>query len=351
MARYLVRRLGSGLMLLFALSLVTFVINSTIPLDPACVRPGVVCGSANAQDNTPPATLKRIDHQLGVDRPIYVQYANYVWRLVRHASFGRSWQGFPIDSAVRQSLAATGSLVLVGIVVLLLLALPLGILTALKARTAIDRAVLFISIFGIALHPFVIGFLMRHYLADGLHLFPGSGYCPLTTTGSAFSPGGPSSISGAVTPCGGVLDWASHLALPWLTFAFFFLPLYTRTVRARVLETLSEPHVAVARAKGASEFRVIRSHVLRIALLPLATMIGMDIGGALMATIYIETVYGIYGFGHLALGALNTDQVGLDLPMIAAIFFTVAAAIVIFNLIADLVHAALDPRIHTLSAA
>src|SRR6202011_5191568 len=121
----------------------------------------------------------------------------------------------------------------------------------LKAQTVIDRVILFVSIFGIALHPFVIGFLMRRYLAEGLHLFPGSGYCPLHGKVIPISTGS-SAVSAVAKPCGGILDWSAHLALPWLTFALFFLPLYTRIVRARVLETLSEPHVTVARAKGAS---------------------------------------------------------------------------------------------------
>ena len=113
------------------------------------------------------------------------------------------------------------------------------------------------------------------------------------------------------------------MLLPWGTFALFFLPLYTRMIRGQILETLDSQHVAAARAKGASELRVLRSHVLRPALLPLATMIGMDLGGALMAAIYIETIYGLGGFGSLMLSVVsgNGVQSGYDLPLVAALFF------------------------------
>src|SRR5204862_5482405 len=127
--------------------------------------------------------------------------------------------------------------------------------------------------------------------------------------------------------CAGPLAWAHHLVLPWLTFALFFLPLYVRMIRSQVLDRMDEHYVATARAKGAPELRVLRSHVLRPALLPLATMIGMDLGAALMAAIYIETIFGLGGFGSLMLGVIagRGVQLGYDLPLIAALFFVLAA--------------------------
>jgi peptide/nickel transport system permease protein len=137
------------------------------------------------------------------------------------------------------------------------------------------------------------------------------------------------------------------MILPWLTFALFFLPLYTRMIRARVLETLDASHVAAARAKGASEFRVLRSHVLRPALLPIVTMVGMDLGGALMAAMYIETMYGLGGFGSIMLSTIagGGANFGFDLPLIAALFFVIAVAVILLNLVVDLLYGWLDPRV------
>ncbi len=339
MATYLVRRLLTGALVLLAITFATFLIFDSIPIDPACVV--VDCGQKNSVS---PAERKAADHALGVDQPISVQYGKFVWQLVRTASFGYSWRGVPIDPTLRDALGQTVSILVGGVLLLLLLAIPLGTLSAIRAQTLIDRSILAISIVGIALHPFIVGTLLRKGLADGLSLFPDGTYYPLT--GHAYG-----RVCEGAQPCrdvaigGGPVDWAYHLLLPWLTFALFFLPLYTRIIRARVRETLGDPHVAVARAKGASELRVLHSHVLRIALLPLTTMVGLELGGALMASIYIEHIFGFFGLGTLTLQSLAGDQVGFDRPLVVAIFIVVAASIVLLNLIADLVQAWLDPRV------
>ena len=145
--------------------------------------------------------------------------------------------------------------------------------------------------------------------------------------------------------CGGVVDWSSHLVLPWLTFALLFLALYTRMIRARFLETLDTQYVMAARGRGVSELRLLRSHALRPALLPLVTMVGLDLGGALMAAIYIETIYGLGGVGSLMLGALAGGGATYDLPLIAAVFFVIAAFAIFVTFAVDVVYAWLDPRI------
>jgi peptide/nickel transport system permease protein len=134
------------------------------------------------------------------------------------------------------------------------------------------------------------------------------------------------------------------MALPWLTFVLFLLPLYTRMIRARVLETLDAQHVVTARAKGASGLRVLRHHVLRPALLPVATMIGIDLGGAIMAAVYIEYVYRLPGIGSLILNALGRSGASFDLPLIAALFFVIAAFAILLALLVDLLYSWLDPR-------
>jgi peptide/nickel transport system permease protein len=140
------------------------------------------------------------------------------------------------------------------------------------------------------------------------------------------------------------MAWAAHLALPWITFALFLLPLYVRMVRARVLETLDEGHVVVARAKGASERGVVWSHVLPLVYPTLVAMLAMDAGAALIAAIYIEIVFGLPGLGSAAVQA-QVGIVGLDLPVILGVITVVAAAVIVLNVIADVVAVRLDPRL------
>jgi peptide/nickel transport system permease protein len=145
-------------------------------------------------------------------------------------------------------------------------------------------------------------------------------------------------------PCSGPGAWVSHLILPWITFSLFFVAIYLRIIRVTVLEVLGEDYIRTARAKGAPERRVLFVHAFRNALLPLLTMIGMDIGVALGISLYVEAVYGLPGLGHVALTALN-GFVGFDLPFISGLVLVVSVIVIGLNLVIDLLYAALDPRI------
>jgi peptide/nickel transport system permease protein len=340
MGRYAVRRLLSGVLLLFAMTITSFALFRLIPLPTGCILVGCGPGTTTTDEQ-----LAAAEHELGTDRPVPVQYAKFVWGIVRHGSFGSSWVHGPIDASIRQAAPRTISVLLGGAVLLFLLAVPLGVLSAVRAQERIDRIILSISVVGIALHPFLIGFFLTKF-SDYTHVTPHGGYCHPFSAPPAPPPSGLPSDA-FPPPCAGLGPWAYHMILPWLTFALFFLPLYTRMIRARVLETLETQHVTAARAKGASELRILRSHVLRPALLPLATMIGMDLGGALMAAIYIETIYGLGGFGSLMLSVVSGNGVslGYDLPLIAALFFVIAAVAIVLNLVVDLLYGWLDPRV------
>jgi len=346
MGAYIIRRLLSGVVMIFAVTLVTFAVFRLIPQVPACLV--VPCGPHTV---TTSAQIAAVNHRLGVDKPLPVQYGDFVWRIFRHGSFGGSWAGFSIDSVLRASLPPTISILVGGVVLLILLAVPLAVLSALRAQTVVDRAVLFFAIFGIALHPFVIGLGLKTAFATHLHLVPSFRYCHLMPVHKVPMPANVTHQFQLPQPCGGPLVWAHHLILPWLTFAIFFLPLYTRMIRTRLIETLDDQHVVTARAKGASELRVVFSHVLRPALLPLVTMIGMDLGAALTAAIYIETIYSFQGLGALMLATLANMSGTFDLPVIGAIFFVVATAIVLLNLVVDLLYAWFDPRIRLVRPA
>jgi peptide/nickel transport system permease protein len=179
---------------------------------------------------------------------------------------------------------------------------------------------------GISAHPVWLGLILSWVLGYRLGWFPFSGYCEL------FSPTG---------ICGGPTQWVYHLLLPWFTFALLYAAIYARMIRATVLETLDEDYVRTARAKGASEWRVLRSHVGRNALLPIVTMIGMDVGTALGGVVFVESVFNLPGLG----GMLRNSLTSHDLPVILGVVMFTTTGILLLNLVVDLVYAAIDPRI------
>jgi peptide/nickel transport system permease protein len=318
---YLVRRIATGVGLLLALSVVTYAIVFTIPADP---------GYYLVKTNHPTtAEVRAADRQLGTDKPIYVQYGKFVVRLL-HGDLGYSYAGGqPVLSIIRYAAPVTASIVFGGAAMLAIASILLGVLCARRAHTGIDRVVASLPLLGIALHPLAVALILRSVFAKHMHVAPKDGYCGLI-------PG-----SGG---CTGVEAWAGHLVLPWITFTLFLLPLYVRMVRTRVLETMDEQHVTVARGKGATENRVIRFHVLPLVLPSLVAMLAMDAGTALMAAIYIEVAFGLPGLGAQALQA-QQGIVGIDLPVIVGIVMVVAAAVIVLNVIADIVAVRLDPRL------
>jgi len=229
---------------------------------------------------------------------------------------------------LKEAAPVTISLFFGATLIYLLIALPLGTLGALYPGSHLDRLILIFVLLGISAHPLIVGFFLRQTFAYKWRILPYGGYCPLV----------------GETVCGGPVDWAQHLVLPWVTFAFLFAALYTRMTRAGVLEVLAEHWVRTARAKGAAEQRVMRAHVLRNAMLPIVTMIGMDLGFGFASAIFVEQVFGLPGLGSMAITALR-GSVGFDLPAITGVVLVVSFAIVVINLVVDLLYVWLDPRI------
>jgi peptide/nickel transport system permease protein len=343
---FIVRRLMVAAVLLWILSVITFAIYLKVPADPA--------GFIVDMQHSSPAQIANAHHILGTDKPAVVQYLKYMDRLV-HGDFGLSWatvrsfngrvEGAAVGHIVWQAALTTGSLALGGLVLLLLVAVPLGTFVATRPRSLADRLSLGLSVAAISTHPLVVGLLLQLFVGERWKLLPPSGYCTLSHPSAAsieawrrFAP------TGVPEPCGGVGQWAWHLVLPWITFALFFVALYVRIVRTRMLEVLEEPWVRTARAKGASELRVIRAHALRNAIAPIVTMVAMDAGMAIGIAMYIETVFGLPGLGRTMIRALSGLQ-GYDLPVILAVTLVAAAAIIVLNLVADLVLLVVDPTV------
>jgi peptide/nickel transport system permease protein len=339
-AVFIVRRLASGALLIVLLTFLSYAVINEIPQNKACWV--IACTTSTTR-----AEMDAALHSSGLDQPIYVQYGkHFLWPLVRHGTLGNSWAGYPLDPTIEGVLPATASLVAGGMVLMLLFAVPLGCLAAARPRSVTDRGLLTFSLVGLAVHPFVLGLGLREIFARALDA-PRGGYCPLTTHGVAPHIPGAVVLLGrdAPKPCGGVEAWAAHMAVPWLVFALFFMPLYVRMIRTRLVDTLGERYVATARAKGAGESRVVVRHALRNAMGPLLPMVALDAGTAITASIYVETVFGLPGLGHLAVQGLNGSSNGYDLPFINSVVFTVGVFVVLLSLAADVASAWIDPRV------
>jgi peptide/nickel transport system permease protein len=346
--RFITTRAVIALCLLVVLSLVTFVVYASIPVEPA--------GFLVDLQHATPAQIAAAHQALGLDHSLLYRYGTYLEGLT-HGDFGTAWStlvigydgqihGAPVGHLVWQAAGVTGSIILGGAVLLVLIAVPLAFVSARFPRSFVDYTVVAIALVGISTHPLVIGVVLRLLFGERWHLAPPTGYCNLT--GPPAPPDFRLGSGAAVQGCGGLRDWASHLILPWITFALFFVALYMRVLRARLLETLGSHYVRTARAKGAGEFRVLSRHALPNVIAPMIVMLAMDAGTAIGISIYIESVYFLPGIGHLVLTALSGER-GYDLPLILGVMFISATAIIGLNALADVIARMIDPRISTSS--
>jgi peptide/nickel transport system permease protein len=314
---FVLKRVAWAFVLATLISFVTFVLFFIVPDETRVAR------SSNADQ------LVSLARQYDVQgQSIFEQYGHFMWRFLRHGDLGKSFVNRqPVMQKLASSLPVTMGLVAGGALLWLLIAFPVGILSALRPRSLLDRVGLIFVLIGVSAHPVWIGLILSYVFGFKLHLTPIAGYCDF------FNP---------QLKCGGAVDWAYHMLLPWVTFALLFAALYTRMIRAMVLETLQEDYVRTAQAKGAGTIRLLRSHVIRNAMLPLVTMIGMDVGVAFGGALFIETVFDLPGVG----GMLYNGTTRLDLPVIMGVFLVISLAVVLANLLADIACMVLDPRMH-----
>lgn len=322
MFRYLVRRVLWAALLFLVITFVTFVIFYIGPNNPA----RAVCGGDQAKREC----LVQATRKLGLNRPMPVQYGKFLERLVLHADLGESFAtSQSVNQRIKEAAPVTASLVFGGAVLWMMIGLSVGIYSALKPRSLIDRSAMVFVLIGVSAHPIWIGLIFEYVFGVKL------GWTPIANYANFFGAPPDSGLPG------GPWQWFYHLILPWCTFALLFAALYVRMIRANVIETLNEDFVRTARAKGAPEGQVIRSHVLRNALLPVVTMLGMDIGIALGGAIFTETVYQLPGLGQTAIIGINNQ----DLAIVQGVIVFATLAIIVFNLIVDLLYAWIDPRI------
>jgi peptide/nickel transport system permease protein len=314
---YIVRRVLWAILLLLVVSFLTFVIFNVFPsADPAALRAG---------RNATPALVEQIRRNLGLDKPFYTQYWNYLKGLVTHFNLGYSYYNSEsVKSEIFSRLPATISVTVGGFIVWMLIGIPVGIVSAIRPRSILDRVMMGGSLVAISAPVYFLGLVSLFLFAKGtgqLQWFGAAGsYVPITQ-----NPG----------------TWFDSLILPWLTLAAAFAAFYARMTRGNLIETMHEDYIRTARAKGLRESKVISKHGLRAALTPIVTMAGMDIGLLLGGAILTEIVFNIPGIGRYAYDAI----VNSDLPAIQGTVLFGAFFIVFANLAVDILYAFLDPRV------
>jgi peptide/nickel transport system permease protein len=312
MLRFIARRVLGMVAVLFAISVLTFVIFNVIPAgDPAQRLAG---HSAN------PATIAAIRHTWGFDQPLYVQYGKMMEKIFTGKLVSYNTQQ-NVDREIFHDIGRTFSLAIGAALLWMVFALGLGLFTALRAGKFSDRSLTVLALIGISMPVFWIGALLSYYLGFKAGIFPNGGYTPL-----------------AKNP----VQWAYHLILPWIALSILFIGVYSRLLRSNVLDTLNEDYIRTARAKGLSERRVLIRHVLRNSLIPVITLWGLDFGAIIGgAAILTESVFDIGGVGQYASDAISS----LDVPPVMAITMFTAFFVVFFNTLVDIAYAFLDPRI------
>jgi peptide/nickel transport system permease protein len=313
MTSYLVRRVAWAALLFLVMSFVTYLIFFVIPTESSRIGRGQAAETIDLRTVIP------------LEGSILEEYGQFV-RQVAQGDLGYSYvTRRDVSEILLNAAPVTASLVLGGAIIWMLIAVPVGMLSALRPRSLLDRFATVFVLIGISAHPVWIGLILSYVFGVRLGLMPTGGYCDLVSP---------------TTACGGPVQWAWHLVLPWLTFALMFAAIYMRMVRASVLEALGDDYVRTARAKGASESQIMRVHVLRNSMLPVVTMLGMDIGLALGGAVFVERVYGLPGLGGIAVQSLGRR----DLPVIMGVVLFATFAVIVFNLLVDLLYTVLDPR-------
>jgi len=304
MMRYLAKRLTAAGIILVGISVITFCLIFLVPADPITMIAG---------RNATAETRAQIRHQLGLDRPLPVQYGDYVVRLAQ-GDLGRSYaQKTQVSELIRARLPATLLLMAAGIVAELVIGLPAGIYAATRRGEAVDRGVMMLSFIGISAPQFIVGLLLLYLFAYVVGWFPLSGY-------------------------GGI----SHLVLPAITLGIAGGGTYSRLMRSQMLDVLRQDYIRTARAKGLPERTVLLTHALRNAVLPVIAQVGYDMGFLITNAVIVESVFGWPGIGQLM---WQQGIQRLDYPIIMGVTITAALFIVLGSLIADLIVPLIDPRI------
>jgi peptide/nickel transport system permease protein len=318
MAFYIARRLVWTAVVVSAVLLISFIVFYKLPAGDPAVR--------FAGKSPTPELLAEVRHRLGLDQPWYVEFGRYIRHFFTGDEYGWPGLGFSFASTVSvlslvtERAPRTLFLIAGASILWLTSGVAIGVLSAVKRRSLVDRAAMGFALFGISSPVFWLGLMGLWIFWRTLHLTGGTGYVPLSQ---------------------GVGAWASHLILPWCVLALLYAAFYARITRNNLLETLGEDYIRTARAKGLPERTVIFKHALRASLTPIVTMFGLDIALLVGGAVITESVFNIQGLGYLAINsALNQD-----LPTVLGVTVLTATAVALANLVVDVLYAFLDPRV------
>jgi peptide/nickel transport system permease protein len=318
MTLYIIRRLLWAVLVVNIVVFITFLVFFKLPNGDPALR---FVGKFPTQEN-----IDLARQRLHLDKPFYEEYGYFVKNFFAGDEYGWPGLGYSYGNyvSVRQEVIdrapRTLFLIMGAATIWLIFGVAIGVLSAVRRRTAVDRAAMGFALFGISAPVFWLGLMALYIVWKKLGLTGGSGYVPLSA---------------------GIGAWASHLILPWTVLALLYIAIYARLTRNNLLEVLGEDYIRTARAKGLSERRVILKHGLRASLTPIVTIFGLDIALLVGGAIITESVFNIQGLGWLAFNGAITQ----DLPTVLGVVICTATAVALANLIVDILYAFLDPRV------
>jgi peptide/nickel transport system permease protein len=316
MVRFIIRRVLTGLIVLWVVSLAAFLLFFARPRNTVARE---LAGKAATEQ-----TFALINKELGLSQPIVVQYGHFLDRLL-HGNLGYSYlNGESVNTIIAQDLPRTASVVVGGVVLWLIAGITVGILSATRARSLFDRLATVGVLAGLSMPTFVLGQL----LLFGVFL-------QLNKHGFTWIQ------NGYEGPSQSIVGWVGHMILPWITLATVSAAVYSRLTRGSLLDTLGEDYIRTARAKGLPERRVVFKHAVRAALTPVVSQLGVDVGTLLGGVVVTETVFSIGGIGQDSVNAIVEG----NLPVIIGFVLVAALFVVVANIIVDVVYAVLDPRV------
>lgn len=331
MASYLVRRLAGTVPVLLLISLLVFLLIHAAPGDPTLLLLG---------EETNAAQVEQAKERWGLNQPLYIQYLKFV-QSAAVGDFGRSFKyAEPVMRVIMARLPATIELAVVAIIIATVLAIPLGVWAGSRPNSWIDNLGTTFGLFGISMPSFWLAIMLILLLAGILNILPTSGR-------STYGIAGPAQTGFYILDSilqknwRAVWDGLTHIFLPALALGVNMLGILMRVTRSAILEVMNEDYVQTARAKGLQEKKVVWRHVTRNALIPVITVVGLELGTLLSGSIIVETVFSWPGSGSLLITALNAR----DYPLVTGLVMTYTAAFVSINLIIDGLYAVIDPRI------
>jgi peptide/nickel transport system permease protein len=311
MIGYILQRILASIPVMGFVALFVFLLLRLTPGDPAAIIAG---------DTATPEQLEAIRDSLGLNDPLFVQFFDWIWRLLQ-GDFGTSIQSRePVLKLIADRMEPTISLALTTITLSVIIAVPLGVIAAWKHGTLIDRFVMLLSVLGFSIPVFVIGYLMISLFSMQLNWFPVQGFRPIGN---------------------GLGDFFHRIALPTFTLTLLYIALIARITRTSMLEILGEDYIRTARAKGLPETRVLMRHALRNCSVPIITVIGIGFALIISGVVVTESVFNLPGLGRLTVDAV----LARDYPVIQAVILLASLIYVVVNLIIDISYVLLDPRI------